>query len=75
MGSHSKQYYILFTDGHLEHTMVMFMKKKSEAYEKIQQYTEFILTQHGKCCKAFCFDGGGEYVSEKLKKQLANKGV
>jgi hypothetical protein len=56
---HSKQYYISFTDGHSEHTMVMFMKEKSEANEKIKQYREFILTQHEKCCKAFCFDGGG----------------
>jgi hypothetical protein len=74
-GMHSEQYYISFTDGHSEHTMVMFMKEKSEADEKIKQYGEFILTQHGKHCKAFRFDGGGEYVSERLKKQLADKGV
>jgi hypothetical protein len=74
-GIHSKQYYISFTDGHSEHTMVMFMKKKSEADEKIKQYREFILTQHGKRCKAFHFDGGGEYVLERLRRQLADEAV
>jgi hypothetical protein len=74
-GIHGEQYYISFTDGHSGHAVVMFMKKKSEADEKIKQYREFILTQHGRRCKAFRFDGGGEYISEKLKKQLANEGV
>ena len=74
-GIHGELYYISFTDGHSEHTVVMFMKKKSEADEKIKQYREFIKTQHGKRCKAFRFDGGGEYISERLKKQLNDEGI
>jgi len=53
----------------------MFMKKKSEADEKVKQYREYIKTQHGKRCKAFRFDGGGEYVSERLQKQLKDEGI
>jgi hypothetical protein len=75
MGIHGESYYISFTDGHSEHTVVMFMKNKLEADEKIKQYREFILTQHRKHCKAFQFDGGGEYVWERLRKQLADEGV
>src|SRR5262245_6596425 len=38
MSIHGESYYISITDGHSEHTTVMFMKKKSEADEKIKQY-------------------------------------
>src|SRR6202020_1789928 len=74
-GIHGKQYYISFTDGKSGHSVIMFMKKKSEADEKIKQYREFIKTLHGKRCKAFCFNGGGEYILERLKKQLKDKGI
>jgi hypothetical protein len=53
----------------------MFMKKKSEMDKKIKQYREFIKTQHGKRCKTFRFDGGGEYILERLKKQLKDEGI
>jgi GAG-pre-integrase domain len=74
-GIHGEQYYISFTDGHSAHSVIIFMKHKSEADEKIKQYKEFIKMQHGKRCKAFCFDGGGEYISQKLRKQLKDEGI
>ena len=74
-GIHSELYYISFTDGHSEHSVIMFMKQKSEADEKMKQYREFIKTQHGKRCKAFRFDGGGEYISERLKNQFKDEGI
>jgi hypothetical protein len=74
-GTHGELYYISFTDRHSEHSMIMFMKKKSEVDKKIKQYREFIMMQHRKHCKAFCFDGGGEYILERLKKPLNDEGI
>ena len=51
------------------------MKHKSEADQKVEQYEQFIRTQHDKPCKAFRFDGGGEYISSRMKKLLADKGI
>jgi hypothetical protein len=60
---HSEQYYTYsFIDGRSQHTVTLFMKKKSEADKKIKQYREYVLMQHGKHCKAFRFDGGGKYI-------------
>ena len=54
---------------------IAFMKQKSEAERHIENYIEFILTQTQKRCKAFRFNGGGEYVSKSLREKLESKGI
>lgn len=70
-----EQYFVSFTDGAKRHTVIYFMKQKSEVEEKIKDYTNYIFTQTGKLCKAFCFDNGGEYISAQIKKFLSSKGI
>jgi hypothetical protein len=74
-GCRKERYYISFTDGFSSHRVILFMVKKSEAYQKIKQYKEFVLTQRGKRCKVFRFDQGREYVADKTIELLSNEGI
>lgn len=68
-------YYISFTDDFTRRSVVMFLKKKSEAKLRIQEYTETVETQLGTRVKAFRSDKGGEYISGDLKEWAASKGI
>jgi hypothetical protein len=74
-GIRGEHYFITFTDGAKRYRKIVTMKKKSEAEQHVMDYTEFILTQTGKRCKAFRFDGGGEYLAKSLWDLLATKGI
>jgi transposase InsO family protein len=74
-GIRGERYFITFTDGAKRYRKIVTMKKKSEAEQHVMDYTEFILTQTGKRCKGFRFDGGGEYLAKSLRDQLATKGI
>jgi hypothetical protein len=66
---------ITFTDGAKKYKKIALMKKKSEANQHVLNYIEFILTQGGKRCKAFRFDGGREYASKSRREKVAAKGI
>lgn len=74
-GIHGEQYFITFTDGAKKYRKVAFMKAKSEAERHIDDYIAFVETQAGKKCKAFRFDGGGEYLATSLRLKLSAKGI
>ena len=52
-----------------------FLKSKSDITQKIKDYTEWIRTQLGCIIKAFCFDGGREFMSNSLKRWLNKLGI
>ena len=60
-------YYVAFIDDYSHYVTVKFLKLKSDATQKIKDYTEWVKTQLGCTIKAFCFDRGGEFMSKSLK--------
>jgi transposase InsO family protein len=74
-GINGERYFMTFTDGATKFKRVVFLKTKDEAEHQVMNYIEFIQTQHGKRCKAFRFDLGGEYYSANFRGKLAEKGI
>lgn len=48
-----EQYFITFTDGKSRHSMIYFMKHKSEAFTHFKRYKSFVKTQIGHKLKKF----------------------
>ena len=68
-------YYIAFIDDYSCYVTVKFLNSKSEVAQKVKDYTEWIKTQSGCTVKAFCFDGGGEFMSKSLNGWLNELGI
>ena len=72
--SHFK-YFISFTDDATRMCHVLFMKAKSEAFDRITTYLNHIEKQYGMVPKRIRLDNGKELVNEKLKKLVNEKGM
>src|ERR1700677_1402278 len=68
-------YYVAFIDDYSRYITIKFLKSKSDAAQKVKDYTEWIKTQSGRTIKAFRFDGGGEFMSKSLKGWLDGLGI
>ena len=64
-----------FIDDYSHYVTIKFLKLKSDITQKIKDYTEWIRTQSGCTVKAFRFDGGGEFMSNSLKRWLNKLGI
>ena len=52
-----------------------FLCSKSDVAQKVKNYTEWVKAQNGCTIKAFHFDGGGEFMGDKLKDWMDKLGI
>ncbi|GBE90191.1 hypothetical protein SCP_1900400 [Sparassis crispa] len=69
------RYYISFTDDCTRRCQVLFMKHKSEAFEKLKEYLTFIERRFGHLPKIVRVDNGSEYINKNLKGWCCEKGI
>ena len=68
-------YYIAFINNYSRYITVQFLCSKSDATQKVKNYTEWIRTQHRCTAKAFHFNGRGEFMGNALKEWLDKLGI
>ena len=68
---HGNQYYISYVDDCTQHILVHFLKLKTEAVQKIEDYLTFLKNNGMKPC-AIHVDGGGEFINNDLQKWCQN---
>lgn len=71
-GSH---YFITFTDDYSCCCETYFLKEKSEALDKFQEFKTAVEKESGQSIKALLADRGGEYLSEEFKYFLKKHGI
>lgn len=69
------KYILTFTDDYTRYVTVYFLKRKSEVYEKFQEYVNMVENFTGLKVKMLRTDNGGEYVSNDFSKHCASKGI
>ena len=69
------KYYISFTDDCTRYVHVLFLKDKSQAFDRIKERVAQIKRHCGKVPKWLRFDNGKELVNEKLRKLAADEGI
>ena len=57
------EYYLTFIDDHSRKTWIYFLKAKSEAFARFQEFRALVENQSGKRIKVLLSDNGGEYSS------------
>jgi hypothetical protein len=65
------KYYISFTNDCTRYVHVLFLKDKSQAFDRIKEHVAQIKQHYGKVPKWLRFDNGKELVNDKLKKLAA----
>ncbi|KAH9101889.1 hypothetical protein LEN26_015639, partial [Aphanomyces euteiches] len=69
------KYFIAFTEDATNYVWVKFLTKKSDGYDDVIEYIPWLERQTGVKLKTLRSDGGGEYVSDKLKEYFKNHGI
>ncbi|MCP4491938.1 MAG: DDE-type integrase/transposase/recombinase [Gammaproteobacteria bacterium] len=69
------KYFVTFIDDFSRFTMVYFIQRKSEVFEKFKEYKNLMEKQTGQVIKALRSDNGGEYTSQAFKEFLKNEGI
>jgi len=59
-------YFMTFIDDYSRKTWVYFLKNKSEAFEKFEEFKALAEKQSGHFIKVLRMDKGGEYVSKEF---------
>ena len=72
---HRYRYIITFLDDFTSHLWVFFLKQKSEALDRLQDFIVFVQTQYNTTVKTVMSDYGGEYKSLELGKYLWENGI
>jgi len=54
---------------------VLFLKRKSDAFQRIQEYGAVIKQKFGKPPKYLRFNNGGELVNPEIEKWASEKGI
>ena len=71
-----RKYYVSFRDDFTRWVEIRLLRQKSEVPEAYLQFVAWAKTQHGvKNIKTLVSDRGGEYMSDKMKKHLADGGT
>ena len=68
-------YYILFMDDAKRLGTVLFMKTKSDAFQRIKEYVGVIEAKHGQTPRYMCFDNAPDLVGSEIRSWAANKGI
>ena len=71
---HSNQYYLLMVDDSSRYITKEFLKKKTEAADKIKNYIMQLIS-HNRKPKAICIDRGREFLNEQLSAWCHEKGM
>lgn len=69
------RYYCLFVDKATRYRWVYFLKKKSEVFERFQQFSTNLKQEFGRTLGTFKTDGGGEYTSTAFEAYLERHGI
>ena len=69
------RYFITFTDDYSRYCKTYFLKKKSEALAKFQEFKEAAENETGLKIKGLRADRGGEYLSEEFECYLRENGI
>lgn len=69
------RFFVTFTDDYSRASMVYFMKRKGEVYEKFKEFVAMAEALHGKRVAKLRADNGGEYVPNELKEYCKVKGI
>ena len=68
------QYYLLLIDNAARHITVKFLKKKSQATQKIKDYIMYLKARGASPC-AICIDCGTEFVNDDLRTWTQTQGI
>jgi hypothetical protein len=68
------QYYILFVDDYSRHVKVEFLKAKSEAQQRVQEYLAYHIARNNTPL-AIRVDRGTEFINETTKTWCAQRGI
>ena len=71
---HGNQYYLLLIDDAARHITVKFLKKKSQAAQKIKDYMMYLKARGASPC-AIRMDRGTEFVNEDLRTWTQSQGI
>lgn len=69
------RFFVTFTDDYSRASMVYFMQRKSEVFEKLKEFVAMAEARHGKRLAKLRADNGGEYVSNELKAYCKERGI
>jgi transposase InsO family protein len=68
-------YFVTFIDEYTRYSVVKFIKKKSDVFEKIQEFVEMCKNKFGRKPKVIRSDNGGEYVNFNVQSYLKKQGI
>ena len=71
---HGNQYYLLLIDDAARHITVEFLKRKSQAVQKVKDYMMYLKARGASPC-AICMDRGTEFVNEDLWTWTQSQGI
>jgi len=61
-------YYVSFLDDAKQLSTVLFLKRKSDAFQRIREYGAIVEQKFGKPPRYMCFDNGRELVNPEIRK-------
>jgi transposase InsO family protein len=70
-----KRYYLTFIDDFSRYSMVYLLAKKSDVFEKLQDYVALMRNQFGKMPKTLRCDRGTEYTDQRVRGFLKKCGI
>ena len=68
-------YIMLFVDDYSRMMIVMFLKKKSDAFQMLKWYLARVEKEIGKSLKCLRSDRGGEFTSKEFETFFNDKGI
>lgn len=68
-------YFVSFIDDYSHFAMVFLLKKKSQVFEKFQEYEAMVTAMFGKSISKLTVDQGREYCSGNQMKFYKEKGI
>jgi hypothetical protein len=69
------KFFIIFVDYYSRMMIVMYLKEKSEAFQKFKWYLARVEKEIGKKLKFLRLDRGGEFISNEFNELCIEKGI
>ena len=70
-----EKFFILFVDDYSRMMTVMYLKEKSEAFEKFKWYLARVEKEIGKRLKCLRLEKGGEFISNNFNNFCIERGI